>query len=625
MILAMSRVRILGPRDDLPDVLRTLQDLGVVHLAQPAAQTALEPVELAPREERERRYLQRTLEDLERTLADLAPLPSSPPRRAPARPRDFVRWVRLARRVRRQAGRLRERIAGLEEERALLLKYRGFFSAFQQLLGGQSGWRNATAFSVLLRPREEGMLDELRRALARVVGDGFEMRAQPLADGEVAVLILVPVAAAERVERALAEARVREIPVPEAYGGSSLAEAVPRMVERLRAIPRELGEADRERARLAREHGPDLLRARQAVHDRLREVEALPLSRVTAHAFVLEGWAPTEVLPRLERALRERFGDTVVVREEAHEEWAGEEAPVVLRNPRLFRPFEALVRLLPLPRYGTIDPTPFMAVFFPMFFGVILGDVGYGALLAVLALVLHARSRPGSLLRSASEIAGPCAAFSILFGFLYGELFGDLGRRWLGLEPVLFDREEAVLPFLGLAVSIGLVHVLLGLGLGIASSLRGHPRQAAGRGVAALMVLLIVAALLAAADVLPPSFFTPAVVALLVAFPVLVVLEGIIAPIELLATLGNVLSYARVMALGTASVMLAVVANRMAGEMGSAVVGVLFALLFHLVNFALGLFSPAIHALRLHYVEFFGKFYSPGGIEYRPFGHWEGT
>jgi V/A-type H+-transporting ATPase subunit I len=101
-----------------------------------------------------------------------------------------------------------------------------------------------------------------------------------------------------------------------------------------------------------------------------------------------------------------------------------------------------------------------------------------------------------------------------------------------------------------------------------------------------------------------------------------VILEGLLAPVELLATLGNVLSYARVMALGTASVMLAVVANRMIGAMGSAVVGVLFALLFHLVNFALGLFSPAIHALRLHYVEFFGKFYSPGGQEYRPFGHW---
>jgi V/A-type H+-transporting ATPase subunit I len=112
------------------------------------------------------------------------------------------------------------------------------------------------------------------------------------------------------------------------------------------------------------------------------------------------------------------------------------------------------------------------------------------------------------------------------------------------------------------------------------------------------------------------------VILLFAAFPVLIVLEGIVAPVELLSTMGHVLSYARIMALGTASVMLAVVANRMAGAMGSAVIGVLFALLFHFVNFGLGLFTPTIHALRLHYVEFFGTFYSPGGIRYQPLGHW---
>jgi V/A-type H+-transporting ATPase subunit I len=135
------------------------------------------------------------------------------------------------------------------------------------------------------------------------------------------------------------------------------------------------------------------------------------------------------------------------------------------------------------------------------------------------------------------------------------------------------------------------------------------------------MIVLLSAAILAALEVLPRAFFTPAVVALLLAFPVLVVAEGLIAPVELLSTVGNILSYARVMAIGTASVMMAVVANRMTGMLGSVVVGALFGLIFHVVNFALGLFSPTIHALRLHYVEFFGKFYSPGGTRYRPFGH----
>jgi V/A-type H+-transporting ATPase subunit I len=315
-------------------------------------------------------------------------------------------------------------------------------------------------------------------------------------------------------------------------------------------------------------------------------------------------------------------GDDVVVSTVAREQWASADAPVVLRNPRLLRPFEVLIKLLPLPRYGTIDPTPFVAVFFPAFFGLMLGDIGYGLLLAVLALVLRARSRPDTVLRSVTEVAGACAVFTIGGGFLYGELFGDLGRRWLGLHPLVMDREEALIPFLLLAVGLGLVHVVLGLTLGAISAARQHPRQALGRGVSALMIVLIVIALLAAVGRLPSALFTPAVIVLLAGFPVLIIAEGVVAPIELLSTLGNILSYARIMALGIASVMLAVVANRMQGAMGSAVVGVVFALLFHLVNFAVGIFSPTIHALRLHYVEFFGKFYSPGGVRYQPFGRW---
>jgi len=294
---------------------------------------------------------------------------------------------------------------------------------------------------------------------------------------------------------------------------------------------------------------------------------------------------------------------------------------VVLSNPRLFRPFETVIRLMPLPRYGTIDPTPFVAVFFPAFFGLMVGDVGYGVMLAALGLILHARSKPNTLLRNVAEMIGPCALFSIIAGFLFGEAFGDLGKRVFGLRPIAFSREEALLPFLLLAVALGAVHILLGLGLAVASNLRRHPRRALGSGLSALMIVFIICALLAAVHVLPKGFFTPAVIALLVAFPFLIVFEGLVGPIELLSTLGNILSYARIMALGVASVMLAVVANRMVGAIGSVAVGVVFALLFHLVNFAIALFSPTIHALRLQYVEFFGKFYSPGGRRYEPFGH----
>ncbi len=618
MIIEMSKVRVLGPRERLADVLRTIQDLNLLHLAAPTAGAELDHARLAPADDRLRRDLGRVLADIDATGVVLPPVRSV----ARAQPADFVRWARLAWRVRQRAERLRAELAAVEEEKALILKYQQFFSAFRSLLEAESRWPNATAYHVLVRGGDAGALPKLRATLAAAIGQEFEMYTQPLGTGETAVLLVVSAQAGARVERLLAQAQVREIPVPAAYGGGALSDAIPKMLARLGEIPGVLERARRGLRELAREHGGELARARAAIHDRLQELEALPLSGVTPRAFVLEGWVPARSQGDLTKRLRAAYGEAVVVSVVAEEEWASEEPPVVLSNPRLLRPFETLIRVFPLPRYGTIDPTPFVAVFFPAFFGLMVGDIGYGAVLAVLGLLLHRRSKPDTLLRNVSEMLGPCALFTIIAGFLFGELFGDAGTRWFGLEPLAFDRHEAMIPFLLLAVALGAVHILLGLGLGAAGLFRRHPREALGRGVSAIMVVLVIAALLAAVRVLPHGFFTPVVVALLAAFPVLIVLEGVVAPIELLSTLGNILSYARIMALGVASVMLAVVANRMVGAIGSLAVGIVFALLFHLVNFAIALFSPTVHALRLHYVEFFGKFYSPGGVRYQPFGHW---
>jgi V/A-type H+-transporting ATPase subunit I len=540
--------------------------------------------------------------------------PSAPPAASTA---DLARSAKLARRLRRTVQALLRRRTALDEEQALIEKYRQYFVLFAPLLRRAARLPNVAAFHLVLRAHEAEAVKRLRESLATVLGDEFELRAELLPSGELAMLLLVTAEAGARAEQMLSAARVQEIPAPAGFGGRSLAEAFPDMKQRLEQIPKELEAVQRELEHLAHEHGTELEEARSAMRDQLVRLEALPLTGATAHAFVIEGWLPAGERPRLETRLRSDCGTQVVVQELFREEGA----PVVLSNPRFFRPFEVLVRLLPLPRYGSIDPTPFVGIFFPMFFGLILGDVGYGAMLAILGLALHLRSRPGSTWRDLAEVSGPCAAFSILFGFAYGEFFGDLGRRWFGLRPLVFDREEAVIPFLILAVAIGLVHVLLGLVLGIVNE-RSHPRLAAGRGLAALMVVFITLALLAALRVLPPAIFPPSVVAVLVLFPVLVAVEGVLAAVELLSIVGNVLSYARIMALGTASVMLAIVANQMAGALGSAIVGAVFALLFHLVNFALGLFSPTIHALRLHYVEFFSKFYRPGGTRHQPFGHW---
>jgi len=618
----MSKVRVLGPRSRLSDALPVLQDFGQLHLTAPKEAQGLELMHFGAEDERQRVQLERVLRTVRAALAaiprtDASKVAAVVPERA-----RIAAWARVARRVRREAEALRHKESGLEEERAFLARYRRFFGSFEAFAEAAAQWPGAAAYHVVLPKGGERSLARLEDGLREMLGDGFEIWSREVDTGETGVLLLAPRESDERLEELFRAARVQEVELPGVAEGVAPADAIPRIVRRLDAIPEETRRVRDALARLAAREGTRLAEAEASLADALTRVDAVARAGATDHAFVLEGYLPTQQARALRRSLQEALGDTTVVEEVAREEWVGERVPVVLKNPRLFRPFETLVGLLPLPRYGSIDPTPFMAIFFPMFFGLVLGDVGYGLVLAALALFLRHRSAPGSTRRALAEVAGAGAAFAVTFGFLYGELFGDLGARLFGMPALAFHREEALLPFLGLALAIGVVHVLLGLALNLVSKLRQGGRAALGPGVTLLMVVLVVLALLAAAGVLPRGFFTPAVVAVLVLFPILVVVEGILGPTELISTLGHILSYARVMAVGTASVMMAVAANRMVGAMGSVVVGSLFALLFHLVNFALGVFSPSVHALRLNLVEFFGTFYSPGGVRYEPFAHW---
>lgn len=618
MILEMARIRMLGPRERLQSCLGCIQDLGLVHLVRPTESETLAPLGLTPEQAQHIRGVRKIVEDVDTAIELLGGAPKAS---STGEELALPEAALVAGRSRRDLEALDDRRRAREEERALILKFRPFFSTFRKISESGLDLDGIRVFYLVLREDDEQELRRMRTALREAIGDGFELLSQPSDSGETAMLLAVPTTDAEKAEALLSEAGVQALSLPDQFEEGSVSATIQRMQKRLEELPEELAALERERQEIGDERGPELARIQASVRDHLATVEAMESALVTPRAFVLEGWVPKTAQPDLERRLGLCCGSDFEIETVSSAEWEGDTVPVVLRNPRLFRPFEAITTMMPLPKYGTVDPTPFVAVFFPMFFGVVLGDMGYGFILGLISLILRLRSRPDTTLRSISEIGLACALFTIVFGFLYGELFGDLGHR-IGLHPILFNREEAFFPFLGFAITLGLVHIVLGLVVGAVKMFRRDKRRAIGKGMAALMVVLIALALMAAFDMLPDRFFTPLVIATLVALPILIIGEGVLAPVEFVSTLGNVLSYARIMAVGTASVMMAVVANRMAGAFGAVAVGILFALVFHLINFVLGVFSPTIHMLRLHYVEFFGKFYSPGGAQYRPFRHW---
>jgi V/A-type H+-transporting ATPase subunit I len=402
--------------------------------------------------------------------------------------------------------------------------------------------------------------------------------------------------------------------------------------KRKQRLPGELKQVHREIQALSGEHQPRLLGIVLELRDRVARREVLKSFGETKKAFLLAGYIPSKSSSRLLSHLKEKFGDSLWVSLKAHRPLHGhvservEEPPILLENHPLIKPFELFIQILQPPRYGTVDPTPYFALFFPIFFGLIMGDIAYGLILGGFGLWMLLKFKQ-PLVQQIGKVMIICGLYTILFGFLFGEFFGDFFERLGWLHPVTmrlgsleveWNRMHALIPLLIVAVSIGVAHVTLGFVLNFVNALRLKHVHEMIEVPAILLALTGLFTLIAALAKVFPAGSVPGVVALVIAIPVLLYLRGPLIVLELLSYVGNMLSYARLMAVGVASVYLAFVANMFAGMVGNIVIGVIIAALIHAINLALA-FSPTIQSARLHYVEFFGKFYKSGGEPYKPF------
>ncbi|BDG06093.1 V-type ATP synthase subunit I [Anaeromyxobacter oryzae] len=623
MILPMARVEILGPRDLLPRTLEILQAQGVLELRAPRAAAPgvapLRPAEPVPDAAGRQARLADALARIDALAARLGPPHAAAATACTVLPAPGTEALvaRLAALAEELDG-LEARRAALAEERVATERFSDLVVALAPLRHGLEAAAEPELHGLVLRT-DPAALRLLEAEVARITAGTAELQSRALDAERTGILIAVPRAHAKAVAALLYERGVDEVRLPAAYAGRRLVDVLLLLAARARALPGEIAQLDAERAALAAEWAPALAHARGEAEAARDQLEAAGRCGQTRFAFVAAGYMPVERVPALLAAARGVLGDRVAVSARPPEPGEWHEVPVVLRNRRWIRPFELLLALVPLPRYGSLDPTPWLALTFPLFFGLVLGDLAFGAAGIAVALVLRRRGTGGALGRDVAWIALWCSVSAALFGAVFGEALGELGAH-VGIHPILLDRRRAILALLWLAVGVGGAHVALGMVLGVVSALRGgHVREALAR--AAKLGVLASAAVggLAAVGAIPRVALTPAAVAGGGALIAAVLAEGPLAALELVLGVGNVLSYARLMALGLASVMLAEVANGIASGLRPAALGLAIAVLLHAVNFTLGLLSPAIAALRLHYVEFFEKFYDPGGAPFRPF------
>lgn len=383
--------------------------------------------------------------------------------------------------------------------------------------------------------------------------------------------------------------------------------------------------------------------------ERYETLGTLPQSRQTV---MISGYVPEASVPEVQRKIGDQF-DCVIDVEVLKED---EEPPVILKNNGFSASMEGVVESYALPRRGELDPTAWMSFFYVFFFGMMLSDAAYGAILAAGCFVLEKRFlRMSEGMRRAVRMFRYCGISTLVWGILFGGYFGNavevisqtfFGKR-VAIPALWFAPLDDPMKLLVYSLGFGLVHLFAGLGI------KGYLLVKASRMMdffcdvvlwyflVAGLILMLIPTELFASIVRSQIRFSPIVNLLARALaitggvgllflsgrkqknPALRLALGAYDLYNITGWLGDVLSYSRLLALGLATGVIASVINQMAGMVGGGLMGaVIFTIIFvtgHTLNLAVNLLGAYVHTNRLQFVEFFGKFYEGGGRAFAPF------
>ena len=621
----MTRVQILGLKSDLMQVLHTIQNQGYLHI-DPITEIPdlnIPPLSIQPEMLRKKEEISLLLAQLEGLLVVFKnPVETS------GSPGNFVQHLDeieqgLAE-LSPQVQTLTERQAELMTEKDSLPRFAATLQKLLPILPNSALVPGNISIGLMVSRAHPQVLEMIRGRISNMTEGEVEIASADVDEGTRAMLVVAPERYADEIEVLLGEEDISRLRLPSEFVASSPDIALASIQQRLNAIPGEIREIEEKLTELGNIWGVRLTLWRNTIQDTLDAYNTLALVGETESTFVIIGWVPRELFHQLDYALESDVETRVFLSEIDISEQARKDTPIALENPRLVQPFEGLVKLLSIPSYEGIDPSGLMAFFMPLFFGMMLGDVGYGLLLLVISWVAITRVKKG-FLRDIMMILRIGSIWSILFGLLFGEAFGTLGH-YLGLQPIWFSRESSdyLIFLLALSIGVGVIHITLGVVLGLWEGLRErdkpHIFERGGMLIGLISLFILVAVF---ANLLPRVLLVPSIVTLIAGMVLLGIPLGLpgllIGPIEFISLIGNILSYMRIAAIGLASVYLAKVANDVAGAFGSLIVGLIIATVIHSLNLVMGAFSPTIHSLRLHIVEFFNKFYEGGGKAYQPF------
>ena len=423
----------------------------------------------------------------------------------------------------------------------------------------------------------------------------------------------------------------------------------------------EIAKIDQELGTISAAHYAFIVGAEEQLEIENKKFEVVESLGSTKDAFALEGWIPKSSVGPVTAAFRKHTEGTLVY--ELHHE---DKPPTLLANPKRFKVFEAFVRFYSLPSGDEFDPTLIFGLIFPAFYGLMLGDAGYGLVILLVSrwvirrveggkrdlnimprpLRSFAKSilKPSQMVKLAKAMT-PGAIIAIILGFFFNLYFGFHLNQYLFdylnthfgthlpadgafLDPIGTFGLRKLLLFSGY---IGLAMVSFGLILGILNSLReGEKKHVIGKVgwlVFGWGIVLIGLALLHHQHVNPARHIEGVGYFALIfgGIGLMFYGEGVRAIMELPSIISHILSYTRIVGILLASVILADVIDfifmkTLHHTIPYVILGVIIFFVGHIFNIILGVFEPGIQGARLIYVEFFSKFYHGNGRKFMPFG-----
>ena len=430
-------------------------------------------------------------------------------------------------------------------------------------------------------------------------------------------------------------------------GFSRVSLLFPDTVARLLEINRQaLDQADEREAVVRKgfevyvDHYEKLSIALDCLRSDLARRQAAELFLEMTHVVLIHGWAPADSMEMLRQYIIHACGDDYYLEDKPAERDSAE-VPVKLKNNRLVAAFEGVTSMYSLPRYNELDPTPLLTPFYLLFFGIMVGDAGYGLLLFFGTLfALHKLYlKPGTrqFMQFLFYLSLSIMAMGLLFGSAFGvTIFAPL-RAPDGSPKAIIDASYDMILMIILSVAIGVVHVLFGVAVKGYTLLR--ERKVADAVFDSLFWILAVASgilsIVSVAGIVPPVVGSIALWVFIGSLIGLTATQGRDSPslggkiagglfgtYGLTGYVGDLVSYTRLVALSLSGAYIAFSFNLMAGLIPNTVLkyvlGGLIVVAGQTMNLGLSVLGGYVHSCRLQYVEFFGKFYEGGGRAFQP-------